>query len=88
MIYSTALSKKRTVLHEGAHSFSLTHVFQEGKYNSPFVFYKGYTDNIMDYVNQAGTSNRNPFEANDKINNFYKWQWEIMRKDRSLILTY
>ncbi len=92
VIYSTALNAKRTVLHEGAHSLSLTHVFQEtsarSTMKSPHVFYKGFTDNIMDYVNQKGVHTRNPFEANDKMNNFFKWQWNILRTDRSLIFTY
>lgn len=92
VIFGTALQEKRTVLHEGAHSFSLTHTFQQSSpgitVNSPFIFYKGFTDNIMDYVNQVGVTTRNPFEVNDKMNNFYKWQWNIMRTDRSLILSY
>ncbi len=88
IVYATALSTKRTVLHEGAHSFSLTHTFQEGNIASPHIFYKGFSDNIMDYVNQVGVRTRNPFEANDKMNCFFKWQWDIMRRDRSLILNY
>ena len=88
IIYSTALSSRRTVLHEGAHSFSLTHTFQEGTIVSPHIFYKGFIDNIMDYVNQTGVRARNPFEANDKMNCFFKWQWDLMRTDRSLILNY
>ena len=88
VIYATALQEKRTVLHEAAHSFSLTHTFQEGTIKAPHIFYKGFTDNIMDYVNQVGVSTRNPFETNDKMNSFFKWQWNIMRKDRSLIFNY
>lgn len=90
--FGTALNAKRTVLHECAHSFSLTHIFQEATarstIKSPFIFQKGFTDNIMDYVNQVGVPDRNPFEKNDMMNNFFKWQWDILRKDRSLILTY
>lgn len=88
VVYGTALNNKRTVLHEGAHSFSLTHTFQEGVYNSKHIFYKGFLDNIMDYVNQVKVVTRNPFEANDKMNCFFKWQWDIMRQDRSLIFSY
>ena len=92
LIFATALNSRKTVLHEAAHSFSLTHTFQEkssrSDIESPHVFYRGFTDNIMDYVNQIGVSDRNPFEANDKMNCFFKWQWDIMREDRSLILTY
>ena len=72
--------------------FSLTHVFQEASarntVKSPHIFYKGFTDNIMDYVNQVAIRTRNPFEANDKMNNFHKWQWDILRADRSLIFNY
>lgn len=88
VVYSTALYKKRTVLHEAAHSFSLPHTFQEGNYAGPHTFYKGLTDNIMDYVNQADPAKRNPFEPNDKMNCFYKWQWKLIRGDRSLIFNY
>ncbi len=88
VIYSTALNTKRTVLHEGAHSFSLLHTFQEGTYIGKHTFYKGFLDNIMDYVNQVGVSTRNPYEASDNMNNFFKWQWDILRTDRSLIFTY
>lgn len=77
--------EETVLVHEVLHCMSLSHSFCNVREHS---FKALKTDNIMDYVNQAGTSNRNPFEANDKINNFYKWQWEIMRKDRSLILTY
>lgn len=87
VIFGTALQHKSTVLHEGAHSFSLTHVFQEGG-SCPHIFYMGFTDNIMDYVNQTGVSIRNPYESNDKMNCFFKWQWDLMRNDRSLILNY
>jgi len=88
VIYNTGLATKSTVLHEGAHSFSLPHTFQEGAGLSPYVFYKGFLDNIMDYVNQTGVAARNPYEANDKMNNFFKWQWKLMRQDRSLIFNY
>lgn len=92
VIFGTALTARRTVLHECGHSFSLPHVFQEpssrSTVSSPFVFYKGFTDNIMDYVNQTGVRIRNPYEKGDKMNCFFKWQWDIIRKDRSLIKSY
>lgn len=92
VIFGSALNSKTTILHEGAHSFSLTHTFQEAtsrsNIKSKHTFYKGFTDNIMDYVNQVGVSTRNPYEANDKMHNFFKWQWDIMRTDRSLIFSY
>ena len=50
---------------------------------------KGYTDNYMDYdwkkVN-APDSSDNDFKG--KMYSFFKWQWEIMRRDRSLIFNY
>lgn len=41
----------------------------------------------MDYTWRRG-GGTNSFNTNDKMNNFFKWQWDIMRKDRSLIFSY
>lgn len=69
------------------------------KVSSSHVFYKGYTDNYMDYEWQKGK----PVNPSDLSKDFYssrankfkgnmlslcKWQWEIVRKDRSLITNY
>lgn len=75
--------------------FSLTHVFTQGQYNSPFIFYKGYTDNYMDYDWQRGspapsggfyTSGDNKNKG--KMFSLFKWQWDIIRADRSIIFSY
>lgn len=93
VIFATALQSKRTVIHEG-NSFSLTHAFQEGIHNSPHIFYNGYTDNYMDYTWQAGTFRNGKLYSSganmykDKMFSFFKWQWDIMRADRSLIFKY
>lgn len=86
---------KRTVIHECGHSLSLPHVFQEGSYAGKHTFYHGYTDNYMDYTWQRGPNNasgrktssgRNVHEGN--MYSFFKWQWDTLRTDRSLIFSY
>ncbi|OAB78236.1 zinc metalloprotease [Cochleicola gelatinilyticus] len=93
VIFNSGLSSKRTVIHECGHSFSLPHVFSASL--SPFDFYQGYTDNYMDYTWQRGSpspsggyysSGDNKYKG--KMYSLFKWQWPIIRSDRSLILTY
>ena len=48
IIFKNGLTEDRTIVHEAAHSFSLTHTFSAGL--SPHAFHKGYTDNFMDYT--------------------------------------
>ena len=43
------------------------------------------TDNYMDYINLS-TKGDNIHKG--KMFSFFKWQWEIMRRDRSLIFNY
>lgn len=92
MIFLKGLDSRRTLLHEAGHSLGLQHTFSAGDpftglVAPPFTFFQGQTDNIMDYSWQMNM-NRNPFDMNDKMCSFFKWQWDIMRKDRSLILNY
>ncbi|MGS2738386.1 hypothetical protein [Sinomicrobium sp. M5D2P17] len=97
VVFNAGLSSKRTVIHECGHSFSLPHIFSDSM--SSFKFYQGYTDNYMDYEWQKG----NPVDPNDLSKGFYssgdnifknnmyslfKWQWDILRSDRSLITNY
>ncbi|SFN03160.1 protein of unknown function [Chryseobacterium oleae] len=66
-----------TIAHEFGHNLGLWHLFD----NSPYRFYKGHTDNFMDYservrvdVEDSADRNRNTRLA------YYKWQWDEMRK--------
>lgn len=92
VIFLDGLNHRHTLLHEAGHSLSLQHTFSagsplEGLTPPPFTFFQGHTDNIMDYTWQKN-GNRNPFETGDKMCSFFKWQWDIMRKDRSLTTNY
>lgn len=84
IVFNIGLQNPRTIVHECGHSFSLTHVFEEA--GTPrHIFYQGYTDNYMDYDWQQGNKS-NPYKG--KMFSLYKWQWDIMRSDRSLIFNY
>lgn len=84
LVFNIGLQNPRTIIHECGHSFGLTHIFGEAG-NPRYIFYQGYTDAYMDYDWQQGGS-ANPYSG--KMHSLYKWQWEIMRKDRSLIFKY
>lgn len=83
-MFGTALIDNYVVVHEAGHSLSLPHAFEEG-FPKPHVFHKGFTDNVMDYIQKVDGS-ANPFTG--KMVSFYKWQWDVMRSDRSLIFNY
>ena len=93
VIFNSGLLHDHTIVHECGHSLSLPHVFQEGNL-ARHSFYHGYTDNYMDYTWQQGqrisgivySSGQNKFDG--KMFSFFKWQWDIMRTDRSLITNY
>ncbi len=94
VVFNSGLLHDHTIVHECGHSLSLPHVFQEGSL-AKHTFHHGYTDNYMDYTWQKGSpvpgggfysSGNN--KHNGKMYSFYKWQWDIMRGDRSLILNY
>lgn len=93
LIFNSGTSSQTTVVHECGHSFSLPHIFSTSM--SKFEFYHGYTDNYMDYNWQKGNrspnggfySSGNNFHSG-KMFSFFKWQWEIIRDDRSLIYNY
>lgn len=78
-----------TIKHEIGHSLSLPHIFDKHAilFNE-YEFYQGYTDNIMDYdikfpVSLTNTKPPNKFQK--KMYATFKWQWDIMRADRSLV---
>ena len=94
LIFNSALLHDHTIVHECGHSLSLPHVFQSGT-SAKYTFYHGYTDNYMDYTWQKGlpapggvfySTGNNKY--NGKMYSFFKWQWDIMRGDRSLITNY
>lgn len=93
IVYNAGLKDGHTIMHECGHSLSLPHVFQEGA-RAKHTFYHGYTDNYMDYTWQAGvfrngtlfSSGANAHKG--KMYSFFKWQWDIMRGDRSLTHNY
>lgn len=76
-----------TLFHELGHSFSLPHTFEE-EYSTEHNFYQGYTDNLMDYTYKSNPDNiitaniDNPY--NMDMWALFKWQWDILRQDRSL----
>jgi hypothetical protein len=104
VVFKSGSESKSAAIHECAHSLSLSHIFMEpnGKYkvSSPHVFYQGHTDNCMDYDWTMGANvihkktrkwRYTQGEANQNkaiMYSFFKWQWDIMRTDGSLIKVY
>lgn len=94
IIFEKGLQNDYTVVHELAHSFSLTHLFDYGP--SEHCFYQGYTENYMDYhdhlvfeydINDPSKITGAILEDNpykDKTYSFFKWQWDMMRDDQSM----
>ena len=86
IIFKGGLDDEQTIVHEVGHSFSLPHTFDS---DSPHIFYQGYTDNHMDYFFHStydSTTNEykpsiNPYNFNLNMHSFFKWQWDLMRKD-------
>ena len=88
MIFKNGLTDEHNIVHEAAHSFSLTHTFSY--LHSPHVFQKGYTENYMDYpFHQEYSLDTYVLEIvdseyKDKMYSFFKWQWDLMRNDSSI----
>ena len=83
VIYKKGLTDDYTIMHETAHSFSLTHTFEK---LSETKFYQGYTENVMDYYKyELPNSNNEPDgQYKNKMYSFFKWQWDMIRKDQSI----
>ena len=82
IIFKEGLNLPRTYTHELAHSFGLWHTFAPPE--ETHVFYKGTLDNFMDYTHGVNGDNKKFIKGNMSPFNFYKWQWDIMRKDKSM----
>ena len=84
VVFNSNLHHAHSYPHELGHSFSLPHTFQTGSM-AKHSFYRGYTENYMDYSSDE-LGNPNVFH-DKKLNKpftFYKWQWDIMRNDKSM----
>ena len=68
------------------HSFGLPHTFSSSIQVNPYhQFCWGYTENYMDYESTENGKVGNPFHRGaNSVFTFYKWQWDIMRNDKSL----
>lgn len=89
VIFNKGLTDEQTIAHEIGHSFSLWHSFEYG--HASHVFYIGFTENIMDYSQKYVPNPKKPGEYKQvnnsyrgKMYSFYKWQWDIIREDRSM----
>ena len=90
-IFEKGLNDDHTLVHEVAHSFSLSHIYL--KANNKFVVHPGCTENYMDNFSFQGVDNPFAFQPKiiDKDNrykgkmySFYKWQWDLMFNDQSI----
>ena len=86
IIFKEGLNLPRTYAHELAHSFGLWHTFDSPE--RKHVFYQGTLDNFMDYTHDVNGENDKFNKGNMSPFNFYKWQWDIMRKDKSMKQVY
>ena len=89
IIFKSNLVHDHSLPHELGHSFSLPHTFQ-GKTGATGInpyhsFHRGYTENYMDYSStESGVINRYHSGKTQGPFTFYKWQWDIMRRDKSM----
>ncbi|WP_196077823.1 MULTISPECIES: hypothetical protein [unclassified Acinetobacter] len=92
VVYKQAQMNSDTLVHEIGHSLRLPHTFESAGGNK-IIFYQGFTGNIMDYTWYQANS-LIPNTSNQKVTivksnifkrvYFGKFQWDILRKDRSL----
>ena len=83
VIFKKGLTDDYTIMHETAHSFSLRHTFEE---LSETEFYQGYTENVMDYYKYELPNRKKGSDGQykNKMYSFFKWQWDMIRKDQSI----
>ena len=86
VVFGSNLHDAHTYPHELGHSFGLPHTFEPN--SSYHKFYQAYTENYMDYSRAEDVNKRiiiNQFHKQPKpVFTFYKWQWDIMRNDKSM----
>ena len=98
-MFETNRAAVHNLVHELGHSFSLPHTFLDGaapEYGGVHYFYKGYTDNIMDYGGRLTTPSfvaPSPSSTSSSsvslyntytMNATFKWQWNLLRNDGTL----
>ena len=90
VVFENGLTDSYTIVHEAAHTFTLPHIFEKDKtLNDKPKFYQGYTDNYMDYgflyndIYDKYDQSLNQYYG--KMYSFFKWQWDLMRKDKDSI---
>ena len=92
VIFQSGLKDRHIIIHEAAHTFTLNHTFEHYSKNSSannkHVFYRGYTENVMDYnayliSNDPLVYDQNKYDG--QMYSFFKWQWDLMRKDTKSI---
>ena len=92
VIFQSGLKDRHIIIHEAAHTFTLPHTFEpSSKYssaNNKHIFYRGYTENVMDYDAYLISDDPLAYDQNKykgKMYSFFKWQWDLMRKDKKSI---
>ena len=92
VIFQSGLKDRHIIVHEAAHTFTLHHTFEPHSKNSSannkHVFYRGYTENVMDYSAYLISDNPLTYDQNKyngQMYSFFKWQWDLMRKDKKSI---
>ena len=92
VIFQSGLKDRHIIIHEAAHTFTLPHTFEpSSKYssaNNKHIFYRGYTENVMDYDAYLISDDPLAYDQNKyngQMYSFFKWQWDLMRKDKKSI---
>ena len=92
VIFQSGLKDRHIIIHEAAHSFTLPHTFEtfseNDSANNKHIFYRGYTENVMDYNAYLISGKPLAYDQNKyngQMYSFFKWQWDLMRKDKKSI---
>ena len=92
VIFQSGLKDRHIIIHEAAHSFTLPHTFEtfseNDSANNKHIFYRGYTENVMDYSEYLfsdKTYTVKPNKYQGQMYSFFKWQWNLMRNDKKVL---